>query len=310
MFSILNQAVERFMPILTPLSLVVGILLGARISEYVILVPFIFAFMTFSSSLSLNFKSLGSFLKHPLFVITVLLYIHVLMPLIAIGGSKLFFDDAHIQLGFILAMAIPTGVTSFIWITMCKGEASLGLTIILIDTLLSPIIVPFTLHLFAGETIHIDNIGLMLDLLWMIVLPSVIGMILNEVTKGRIKEVWGPKLAPFSKMSIFFVVMLNGSVTTPLFYDFTPKLIGIIVAVFVMAVLGYVVAMILGKYMFKRYDLMTTFTFSGGMRNISVGAVIASTYFSSSVVLPVVAGMLFQQVLASVFSKIVKKGAA
>lgn len=293
------------MPILTPVSLIVGILLGSHISHYVYLVPFIFAFMTFVSSLSLNVKSMRTFLAHPLFVIAVLVYIHVLMPLIAIGSSHLLFDDAHIQLGFILAMAIPTGVTSFVWISMCRGEAALGLTIILIDTLLSPILVPLTLKIFAGETIHIDNVGLMLDLLWMIVLPSLFGMLLNEVTKGRLKASWGPKLAPFSKMSIFFIVMLNGSVTTPLFHDFTWRLLGIMLAVFMMAVLGYGLALLIGKYVFKRYDLMTTFMYTGGMRNISVGAVVASTYFSSSVVLPVVMGMLFQQLFASLFSRVI-----
>jgi predicted Na+-dependent transporter len=35
------------------------------------------------------------------------------------------------------------------------------------------------------------------------------------------------------------------------------------------------------------------------MRNISAGAVIATTYFPPQVAVPVVVGMLFQQVLAS-----------
>jgi predicted Na+-dependent transporter len=35
------------------------------------------------------------------------------------------------------------------------------------------------------------------------------------------------------------------------------------------------------------------------MRNISAGAVIAITYFPAAVAVPVVVGMLFQQILAS-----------
>ena len=41
--------------------------------------------------------------------------------------------------------------------------------------------------------------------------------------------------------------------------------------------------------------------FSGGMRNISAGAVLAISYFPPAVAVPVVLGMLFQQTLASLY---------
>ena len=53
--------------------------------------------------------------------------------------------------------------------------------------------------------------------------------------------------------------------------------------------------------------MLVTFTFSGGMRNISAGAVIAISYFPSAVVFPVVVGMLFQQIIASIFATILDK---
>jgi bile acid:Na+ symporter, BASS family len=40
-------------------------------------------------------------------------------------------------------------------------------------------------------------------------------------------------------------------------------------------------------------------TFSSGMRNISAGAVIAVSFFPAAVAVPVIVGMLFQQILAS-----------
>lgn len=52
---------------------------------------------------------------------------------------------------------------------------------------------------------------------------------------------------------------------------------------------------------------MTTLVFTGGMRNIAIGVIVATTYFPSKVAMPVVFGMLFQQVLASVFSKVLQK---
>ncbi|MFD1908083.1 hypothetical protein ACFTAO_13600 [Paenibacillus rhizoplanae] len=39
--------------------------------------------------------------------------------------------------------------------------------------------------------------------------------------------------------------------------------------------------------------------FNSGMRNLSAGAVLAVRYFPPSVALPVISGMLFQQILAA-----------
>ena len=41
--------------------------------------------------------------------------------------------------------------------------------------------------------------------------------------------------------------------------------------------------------------------YTGGMRNISAGAVLAISFFPPAVAVPVVIGMLFQQVLAALF---------
>ena len=41
--------------------------------------------------------------------------------------------------------------------------------------------------------------------------------------------------------------------------------------------------------------------FGVGMRNISAGAVISSSYFPAEVVFPVITATLFQQVLAAVY---------
>ncbi|MDV7767593.1 hypothetical protein [Peribacillus sp. CSMR9] len=48
-------------------------------------------------------------------------------------------------------------------------------------------------------------------------------------------------------------------------------------------------------------------TFTGGMRSISAGSVLATTYFPAAVTVPVVLGMLFQQMLASFFGFILEK---
>jgi len=106
-------------------------------------------------------------------------------------------------------------------------------------------------------------------------------------------------LAPFSKISLGIVVMLNGSIVAPYLKDINLKLISITVMVFFIAATGYLFSFLIGKLIRSDRDTVVSLTFSGGMRNISAGAVIAVTYFSPAVAVPVVVGMLFQQILAS-----------
>jgi predicted Na+-dependent transporter len=298
----LNKQLERMMPLITPTSVVLGVLLAGILKDYSFFIPWIFAFMTFAGSLSSNFSSLKQTLNHPFSLIIVLFILHILMPAWAWGvGHIVFSGDLFTITGFILAMAIPTGISSFIWVSIYRGNIPFTLAIILIDTFLSPFIVPFTLSILVGEKIEMDIFSMMKGLIGMIVLPSLLGMLLNQWTNGKVKEVWSPRLAPFSKMGMGLVVMLNGAVVAPYLQEVNIKLIIITVTVFFIAFTGYLFSFFIGKWCKCDKETIIALTFTGGMRNISAGAVIAVSYFPPQVAVPVVIGMLFQQVLASIY---------
>ncbi|MEK5231931.1 bile acid:sodium symporter family protein [Lysinibacillus sp. FSL K6-0232] len=303
----LNRFFQKWMPVLTPLSLVIGVLLEQIGEHLLFMVSWLFAFMTLVSSLSMNLKDVKVFVKYPKTILFSIAFLHIIMPVWVYFLSTIIFHDHLLTIGFILAVAVPTGVTSVIWITISKGNLPLGLSIILIDTFIAPIVMPALLHVIVGESITIDSTALILDLVWMIVLPSIVGIICNELSKGAIHQKYGKKLAPFSKLSLFGIVMINSSAIAPYLRNITWELVGVIALVFFIAVSGYMFTMLLGRLIWKDQSITTTFVFIGGMRNIAVGVIIATTYFPSKVAMPVVFGMLFQQVLASVFSKIIEK---
>lgn len=296
----LNKRLEQFMPLITPMGVLLGVVFSVQLKDLSYLIPWIFAFMTFAGSLGSNFRSLKEVIVHPFPIFMAMLILHVLMPIWAWGvGHVAFSGDVYTTTGLIVGMVIPTGVTSFMWVAIYKGNIPLVLAIILIDTLLSPIIVPYSLSLFMGEKIEMDFISIMKGLLGMVVIPSLIGMYLNQVTKGKIKDQLGTRLAPFSKISLGFVVMLNGAVVAPYLREINLKLVSIIITVFLIALTGYLLSFLIGVYFKGGRDDVISLTFSGGMRNISAGAVIAVSYFPAAVAVPVVVGMLFQQILAS-----------
>ncbi|WP_338469427.1 bile acid:sodium symporter family protein [Niallia sp. XMNu-256] len=304
----INLTLNKMMPFTTPVAVLVGIIFSAYVRDFSFLVPWLFAFMTFEGSLSMNLKSIKGVITHPLPVFMIIAFLHIIMPLYAWFVGHITFSGDHLTItGIILGMVIPTGVTSFIWVTMKNGNAALTLTVILIDSLLSPIVVPLSLSLLVGQKVDMDVTSMMSGLLYMIVLPSLAGMALNQFTHGKVVLKWKPRFAPISKLFLFLVVCLNGAVISPYFKDFKLSYLSIIVVVIFVSFSGYFLAYWIGKLLKYDYEMLVSFTFSGGMRNISTGAVIAISYFPSAVVFPVVVGMLFQQILASIFARVLDK---
>ncbi|KGR88310.1 hypothetical protein CD30_18385 [Ureibacillus massiliensis 4400831 = CIP 108448 = CCUG 49529] len=307
MLNSFNKRLQALIPILTPLSLIIGVLFQNIGVHLLFLVPLLFAFMTFSSSLSMNFKDVKGFSKYPTIILFSIAFLHIIMPIWAYFLSTVIFNDELLTIGYVISASVPTAITSVVWVSISRGNLPLCLSIILIDSLLSPLIMPALLHIAVGKTIEIDTLSLILDLLWMIVIPSLLGISLNQLTKGNIQETLGNKLAPFSKLCIFGVIMINSSAIAPYVKHITWELAGVIIVVFFIAVSGYVIALVIGHFLLKDISIIKAFVFIGGMRNTAIGVIVATTYFPAKVAMPVVFGMLFQQVLASLFNKVLEK---
>lgn len=303
----INRQLERAMPFITPASVMIGIMLSDGLSSYSELVPWIFAFMTFAGSLNSNFQSLRDVVSHPFPIFIIMIVLHVLVPIWAWSvGHLLFSGDLLTITGLILAVVIPTGITSFIWVSICKGNHALALSVILIDTLLSPFIVPYSLSFLVGEMVEMNTWEIMRGLLGMIVLPSILGMLFNQYAPGQITKQWRIRLAPFSKIGLGIVVMINSAEVAPYLRGFSLKLILIGASVCFIASSGYLFSLLIGKLIKSDRENIVSLVFCGGMRNISAGAVIAIAYFPQAVAIPVVLGMLFQQVLASLFGQVLE----
>lgn len=305
----LNRFLEKWVPVITPIGVVAGLIFSSFLESYVYLIPWLFALMTFSGSLGSNFHDLRNALLHPKAILVSLFLIHVFLPLIALFTGHLFFPgDTHTITGLVLSFVIPTGIMSALWVTIYKGNLPLSLSIILVSTFLSPILIPYSMKLLVGSEVAFDTWGMMQGLILMIVLPSLAGMLLNQLTAGKVKYTISPKLAPFTKIGLGVVVAINCAAVRPYLNDISWQLVGIISTIILLASIGYIIGWIVSHYIFKWQEADTVaLTFNCGMRNISAGAVIAITFFPAPVAIPVISGMLVQQLLASLYGFLLKR---
>lgn len=294
-----NAFIEKWMPLVTPSCLFIGVIFAAWLGRFAPLVPWLFAFMTFAGSLSSGFRDMKKIAMHPISLIVVLLILHIVVPVTAFLVGSLIFDDPLLVTGIVLEFIVPTGIVSLVWVNIYHGNSALTLSIILIDTVVAPFLVPFSLHVLMGSAVEISVAGMMKDLVLMIAVPALLAMALNHATRGRVKHTLSPKLAPFSKIGLILVVIINSTKIAPFFSQMTPALLLVTLVIFLLAVSGFFWGFLASKIFKEDNDGRVSMIFNSGMRNISAGAVIAGQYFPPEVMFPVMIGTLFQQILAA-----------
>lgn len=303
----LNKMIEKRLPYITPLCVLSGITFMSFLHSYAFLVPWIFACITFSSSLGLKIKEIGNTIKKPYPLIACLIILQVIMPLLAYGIGKILFpNDIYIITGLVLAFVIPTGIVSLMWVAIQKGSSATSLTIILVNTLLSPFLVPITLKVLLGANVSLDILGLMKGLFWMIVIPSVLAIILSHFYRKPCEKV-KTTLSPFAKIGLLVVILINSSVISPYFTQFDLKLVLLMFVLVFLAIIGYVLGMVTAKVFKWDKEIGISLAYNSGLRNNGVGAALAITYFPPQVTLPIIVAIIFQQVLAASMGKFMKK---
>lgn len=297
-----NRFLEKWMFLVTPCCLAAGVLFPSVAGLGVPYVPLVFAFMTFIGGLKSSFRDIAAVFRSPLPLLACLVTLHLVLPAAACGlGRLLFPDNPNVVTGMVLEFSVPAAVVGLMWVSIYRGNSPLSLALVILDTLLAPFLIPLTLRLLVGSQVAIDTSRMMEELIFMIALPALLAMVLNQLSRDRVKETWPARLAPYSKFCLIFVVTANSSEVAPYIRHLNTQRLLAAGCILLLATCGYVIGWLLALLFRQPHDITVSMIYGAGMRNISAGAVIASTYFPAEVVFPVMIGTLFQQILAALF---------
>jgi predicted Na+-dependent transporter len=296
---------ERLMPVLTPTGVILGFLLPGIFIHLRPFVPWLFGVITIAGALRLRVNEFGSAVHSPLPIIAFFISAHALMPLCALfAATHLFGGNLDTVAGFVLLFSGPAGVSSFIWVTMFKGDKALCLSLILLDTLLAPLVVPGTISLLMGAKVTMDMSGIALSLILMIVVPTIIGIALNETSRGAIPDLVCPYLNPVSKMCLILVVAANASPVASIIRISDPMVWMIATACVVLSTTGFLLSKFSAIAVRCSREKNVSMFFAGGLRNISAVSTIAVTFFPEAAALPALLGIVFQQTLSAFMSNL------
>ena len=218
-----NSFIEKWMALVTPTCLLLGVCF-----------PDI-AKCGLPYALKSRFKDVANVFRHPGSLLIIMLLVHVVIPTAACGAGHLFFgNNMELITGMVLEFAVPTAVVSLMWVTIYDGNSPLSLSLVVLDTVLAPFLIPATLKILLGSAVTIDPARMMRELIFMVALPAVVAMVLNQITDGKVMETWPGKLAPFSKLALIFVVTSNSSKVAPYIRDMNMQRVKVALAILVL----------------------------------------------------------------------------
>ncbi|MDR0316800.1 MAG: bile acid:sodium symporter [Treponema sp.] len=300
----INRHIERLMPILSPLGIVLGFTLPGIFIHLRPLVPWLFGLITLAGALRMRTAEFGTTIRSPLPILLFFVTGHILTPLIGFAVASRCFSNMDTVAGFVLLLSGPTAVSGFMWVSIYRGDKALCLTLILLDTLLAPFVVPGAISILMGAHITMDMTGIAISLLMMIVIPTIVGVSINEASRGSIPALVCPYLEPFSKICLMLVIAANASPVAPRVRLDDPGVWGVAAVCILLSVTGFIIskaAAIAGKCNAEKGIALF---FCGGLRNISAVTTIAVTFFPEAAALPALLGIVFQQSIAAVMGNI------
>lgn len=302
-----NRYFEKWMFLIIPSSLVLGFVFANALQPMVEAVPYLFAFVTLTMAIGCGLRELGGVMKKPGIMGLTFVLAHIVSPLVAYwAGTAIFGADSPYVVGLVLFTIIPLGVSTVLWVGMSGGSVALMLAMVVLDSLISPVVVPSAIHLFFDSSADVETGPLMLDLFIIIVIPTVIGVALNEASKGKIQEKVKPYTAPVSKICFALVVALNASAIAPYVSQLKHDMVKLVPIVIALVALCYALGFA-GTFFMRNDKLQITVSYATGMRNISLGIVLAMGYFSPLAAVPVVLSILIQQPLATAHHYVLQK---
>lgn len=289
-----------------------GVALGIAFPQLLLpvkpLVPTLFAVMTLQNSLGNDPRAMREALRRPLVLVAIVCWVHVVAPLVTWGAACVVFGASSPTVaGVVLEYAVPIGASTVMWIGMFQGEMALALSALLASTLVSPFSIPATLKLLIGATVEFDSMHMMASMCYMVAIPALVATIVNVVSKGKSARLSRPT-TPVSRLLLPLIVATNATSLADYARHPTWQLLRVMVFMLGFAVASFVVGMKLASRLSgpNKARFVAT-SFCCGIRNVSVGAVLATQYFGPEVMFPAIIGTPFQQVLAALFGNIMQR---
>lgn len=142
-------------------------------------INYLLGVVMFGMGLTLNLNDFKIVFSRPKDVVIGCLAQFTVMPLLAWALTKAFQLDEALALGVVLVGCCPGGTASNVITYLAKGDLALSVGMTGVSTLMAPFLTPLLTWALAGKSVQVDVTGMLLSILWVVILPIVIGLLVH-----------------------------------------------------------------------------------------------------------------------------------
>lgn len=205
-----------------------------------------------------------------------------LMPLIAFFLSLILQLPVPLMAGLVLVGACPGGTASNVICYLARGDVALSITLTSVATVLAVVLTPLMTWIYVGQKINVPVIIMMLNILKIIIIPVVLGLLVNNYFGKKLKKVKNF----FPVVSVIAIILIIGIIVARNQVNLSGLVLPVMIAVIFHNGLG-----LLGGYFVPRllgFDdvICRTLSIEVGMQNSGLGVALADKFFPASAALP------------------------
>jgi len=201
----------------------------------------------------------------------------LIMPALAWLLTVLFQLPEELALGVILVGCCPGGTASNVITYLAKGDLALSVGVTATSTILAPLMTPFLVWLLAGTFVHVDTVGMLMSIVYVIILPIIAGFLIQHYLPTLTQRA-------VTYLPAFSTLMITGLVGIVVGHNASRLLTGGMVVLLVVVVhnlcgllLGYGVSRLCGLSLAKRKAL----SIEVGMQNSGLASSLATIHFAA-----------------------------
>lgn len=229
----------------------------------------------FGMGLTLQPQDFAVVLKNPGDILLGCTAQFTIMPLLGFGLGTLFGLDDALMVGVILVGTCPGGTASNVITYLSRGDVALSVGMTSVSTLLAPVLTPALTYLFLNHTISINMTAMFLSIVQVVVLPILIGFLVNRYCAALARNV--VKAVPL--VSVTAIVMIVAAVVAAN----APKILnsgGVILCVVIAHnLLGYVFGYGIARLRNLPLAKKKAIAIEVGMQNSGLATSLAATSF-------------------------------
>lgn len=241
------------------------------------LINYLLGVVMFGMGLTLNLHDFRIVFSRPKDVIIGCLAQFTIMPLLAWTLAWVFRLDEALALGVVLVGCCPGGTASNVITYLAKGDLALSVGMTGVSTLLAPLLTPLLTWALAGKSIHVDVASMILSILWVVILPIIVGLLVKWLWPKFTEEATD-YLPAFSTIAIALIVAIVISANAD------KLLAGGLIIILVVVLhnicglgLGYLIGHLLGLASQKKRAI----SIEVGMQNSGLASSLAATHFAA-----------------------------